>query len=425
MNKVCALMLALCLSSTALAGKMEVIDSIAAVVNDDVIMQSELQQRLDEVVRNLNKEEQRLPPMEVIRTQVLERMIEEKLQLEFAHRMGIRVDDTSLNEALSNIARQNDFTLDQFAAEIRSEGIDWAAFREQIRNDMAMNQVRQRQVSRRIRVTDREIDRFLESEMGKQLFESAFHLGHILIQLPDGASPDQIAAAEAEADSIFAKLKKGADFKEMAVTYSDDPFALKGGDLGWRPAAQWPSLFSDQAVNMQPGDVAGPLRSANGFHIIKLIERRGDDQKIVAQYQVRHILIKPSTIRSQDEARALARDLQQRIESGEAFDKLAREYSDDPGSARNGGELGWVSEGEMVPEFEQQMLNTPVSQMSGVFETQYGWHFLRVDGKRSADMSDEFRRLKARQALQQRRYSEELQTWLREIRAEAYVDIRV
>lgn len=425
MNKVSALLLALCLSGTASAGKMEVIDSIAAVVNDDVIMQSELNQRLDDVVRNLRSEEQRMPPMDVISGQVLERMIEEKLQLDLAHRMGIRIDDTSLNEALTGIARQNDFTLEQFAAEIRSEGISWAQFREQIRNDMAMNQVRQRQVARRIRVTDREIDRFLESEMGKQLFESAFHLGHILIQLPDGASPEQIALAQKEADQVVAQLKQGADFKQMAVTHSDDPYALKGGDLGWRPAAQWPSLFSDQAITMQAGDITGPLRSANGFHIIKMIERRGDDQKIVEQYKVRHILIKPSTIRSQDEARSLARSLVTRIEQGEAFADLARKYSDDPGSARNGGELGWVSEGEMVPEFEKQMLTTPLHQLSSVFESQFGWHVLRVDEKRSADMSDEFRRLKARQALQQRRYSEELQTWLREIRAEAYVDIRV
>ena len=367
----------------------------------------------------------RVPTEDVIRSMLLDRVIEEKLHIYLAQRMCIRMYDTSLNEAIAGIARQNNFTLEQFSAQIRSDGIDWADFREQIRNDMVINQLRQRRVGQRIRITDREIDRYLDSELGKQLFEVAFHLGHILIQLPDGASPQQIERAEAEANKVISELKKGADFADMAVAHSDDPYALKGGDLGWRPAAQWPTLFAEKAIDMKTSQIAGPLRSGNGFHIIKMIERKGDAQKIVEQYKVRHILIKPSTIRSQDDARALARSLEARVEQGEDFAKLAREYSDDPGSARSGGELGWVSSGQMVEEFEQQMLNTPMGVLSPVFETQYGWHFLRVEEKRDADMSDEFRRLQARQALQQRRYSEELQTWLREIRTEAYVDIRV
>ena len=416
---------ALLLPSLALAGKMEVLDSIAAVVNDDVIMVSELDQRVDDVMRNLQADDQRMPPTSVIRSQVLDRLIEERLQLEFATKMGVRVDDTSLNEALSGIARQNGFNLEEFAAQVRSDGLNWAAFREQIRTDITLNQVRQRRVGQRIRISDREVDRFLESELGKQLFANEFRLGHILIQLPDGASPEQVSAAEKEANSVVKELRGGADFKSMAISHSDDPYALKGGDLGWRPAAQWPSLFSDEAVNMQAGDIAGPIRSGAGFHILKMIDRKGDEQKIVEQYHVRHILLKPTTIRSPDESRNLARKLHDRVANGESMEALAKEYSDDPGSARNGGELGWVSTGEMVPEFEKQMLETPTGQLSNVFETQYGWHFLRVDETRNMDMSDEFRRLKARQALQQRRYSEELQTWLREIREEAYVDIRV
>ena len=415
----------LLLPVVAHAGKMEVLDSIAAVVNDDVIMQSELKARMDEVERNLNADGQQLPPSSVLQKQVLDRMIEERLQMDLAKRMGIHIDDTSLNEALTGIARQNKMSLEQFADKLRGEGMDWGAFREQIRQEMAINQVRQRQVGQRIHVTEREVDRFLDSELGKQLFENEFHLGHILIQLPDGATPDQVDAAEKEANSLVAQLKKGADFKTLAISHSDGPQALKGGDLGWRPAAQWPSLFSETAVNMQPGDIAGPLRSGNGFHIIKMIDRKGDAQKIVTQYHVRHILIKPSTIRSPDAARDLARSLRQRVLKGESMDKLAREYSDDPGSARNGGDLNWVSTGQMVPEFDQQMTSTPVGTLSPVFQTQFGWHFLRVEATRNQDMSEDFRRLKAKQALQQRRYSEELETWLREIRDEAYVDIRV
>lgn len=425
MIKRVLLVSALLIPQLALAVKMEVLDSIAAVINDDVIMTSELDQRVDDVLKNINSEGGKLPPTHIIRTQVLDRLIEENLQLSLGTRMGIRIDDTSLNEALSDIARNNGLTLEQFAAQIRSEDVDWANFREQIRNDIVLNQVRQRQVGQRIRVTEREIDRFLESEMGKQLFESEFRLGHILIQTPDGASPDDIDAAKKEADTVIAKLKQGGDFKEMAVSHSDGSYALKGGDLGWRPAAQWPSLFSDKAIKMQPGDITEPLRSGNGFHILKMLDRKGDTAKIVEQYHARHILIKPSTIRSADASRDLARDLHARVASGADMEKLAREYSDDPGSARNGGDLGWVSSGEMVGEFEKQMLSTPIGETSNVFETQYGWHFLRVDEKRNADMSEEFRRLKARQALQQRRYGEEVESWLREIRSEAYVDIRL
>lgn len=407
------------------AGKLDVIDRIVAVVNDGVIMQSELEQRVSEVLRNLRADNQRMPPQDVIRTQVLDRMIEEKLQLDMATRMGIRIDDTSLNEALTGIARQNGLTLEQFADEIRGEGIDWALFREQIRNDIALNQLRQRVVGQRIRITDLEVDRFLDSELGKQLFESEFRLGHILIQLPDGAAPEQVAAAEQEARAVMAQLKDGAEFSTLAVSHSDDSYALQGGDLGWRPAAQWPSLFSEAVVDLQPGEITGPLRSGNGFHILKMIDRRGDVQKIVEQYRTRHILIKATAIRSRDAALVLARELRQRIADGTPFEALAREYSDDPGSARNGGELGWVSSGEMVPVFEQYMLATPVGELSPVFESEYGWHFLRVDDVRNMDMSDEFRRLKARQALHQRRFAEEMQNWLQEIRSEAYVDIRL
>ena len=421
------LMLAALLLAPALApaAKMEVIDRIVAVINDSVIMQSELDERVDEVLRNLATEGARRPPLEIIRQQVLERMVEESLQLELAERMGIRVDDTSLNEALTGIARQNNFTLEQFAEQVRAEGMDWASFREQIRNELMINQVRQRQVAQRIRITDLEVDRFLASELGKQLFESEFRLGHILIQLPDGASPQQIAEAQEEADSIIAQLEKGGHFSELAVRHSDDSYALKGGDLGWRPAAQWPALFSEAVVSLQPGELAGPLRSGNGFHILKMIDRRGDAQKIVEQYSTRHILLKPSAIRSSEQSLALARSLRARIEQGESFEALAKEFSDDPGSARNGGDLGWVSSGEMVDEFEQYMLNTPTGALSPIFETQFGWHFLRVDKTRNMDMSEEFRRLRARQALHQRRYAEELQNWLQEIRSEAYVDIRL
>lgn len=422
---VAPLALALGLLCGGAHAKVEMLDRIVAVVEDGVIMESELAERVAEVARNFAQDNQRLPPENVMRTQVLERMILEKLQLMQAERAGIRVDDTSLNEALAGIARQNNLSLEQFAEEIRKESYSWARFREEIRADMIINQLRQRRVSQRIRVTDLEVDRFLDSELGKQLFEEEYRLGHILISLADGASTEEVQRARAEADAIIKAVRSGESFRDLAVAQSDGQFALEGGDLGWRPAAQLPTLFSSEVVNLDAGEVAGPLRSGAGFHILKLIERRGGAQKFVEQRQVRHILIKPSAIRSPEKAKQLARDLRDRVLAGEDMAALAREFSDDPGSARNGGELGWVSPGEMVGTFESTMMGTATGSTSGVFETEYGFHFLRVDAVRTEDMSEEFRRLKARQTLHQRRFSEELDVWLQELRQEAYVDVRI
>jgi peptidyl-prolyl cis-trans isomerase SurA len=407
------------------SARMEVLDRIAAVVNDSVIMESELDQRVDDLARQFLAERQQLPPRDVLRPQVLERLIMERLQLDMAERGGIRVDDNSLNQALSGIARQNNMTLDEFSSSLRADGFDWAAFREQIRGEMVINQLHQRQVARRVRITDREVERFLESEMGKQMFESEFRLRHILIGLPDDATPDQVESARNEAASLVQRLRDGADFREMAVSFSDAPQALEGGDLGWRPAAQLPTLFAEEAMRLNPGDVSEPLRAGNGFHILKLEEKRGGATQFVEQVKVRHVLIRTSALRTPSQAEQLINQLHDRVAAGEDFATIAREYSEDPGSARAGGDLGWVSQGEMVPEFENTFENTPVGELSPVFQSEFGWHFLRVDDTRTADMSDEFRVLRARQALQQRRYEEELQQWLRETRNEAYVDIRI
>ncbi|MBZ2190078.1 peptidylprolyl isomerase [Alcanivorax sp. JB21] len=404
---------------------LQVLDRIAAVVNDNVIMESELDQRVDDLARQFMAEGQQLPPRNVLRPQVLERMVMEKLQLDMAERGGIRVDDSSLNQTLTGVARQNGMTLDEFVAALREDGYNWADFREQIRSEMVINQLHQRQVGRRVRITDREVDRFLESEMGRQLFESEFRLGHILIGLPDGASPDQVDAARERAEALVARIRAGDSFHEMAVSYSDGPQALEGGDLGWREAAQLPSLFSERAIDMDPGEISDPIRAGNGYHILLLVDRRGGATQIVQQHRVRHVLVRTSAVRSESQAERLIVQLHQRIEGGEDFATVAREHSDDPGSARNGGDLGWVSPGEMVGEFENTFRNTPVGELSPIFQTEFGWHFLRVDELRTADMSAEFRRLRARQALHQRRFEEELQQWLRETRTEAYVDVRI
>ncbi len=420
------LLLSTLLLSLGARADMQPLDRIVAVVNDGVIMQSELDARVDDIAAQFRADNRPMPPLNVMQEQVLDRMILERVQLQMAERAGIRVDDAALNQALEGIARQNNMTLPQFSETLRGDGYDWSQFREQIRNEMVISRLQQRSVASRIRVTDREVERFLQSETGKRMFQADFHLGHILVKVPGGASPDQVRSAKQKADDLVNRLRGGADFAETAVAESDGPQALEGGDLGWREAAQWPSLFADAAIDMQKGAISEPLRSGAGFHLLKLIDRRGGAAKVVTQYQVRHVLIRADTLTTEAEARQEINRLHDQVASGElSFAEAAERASDDPGSAREGGELGWVTPGEMVPEFEQMMTEPPVGQLSPVFQTQFGWHFLEVEDTRDTDMSDRYRDLQARQALQKRRFDEELQTWLQEQRAEAYVDIRL
>ncbi|WOA32426.1 peptidylprolyl isomerase [Alloalcanivorax xenomutans] len=430
MNRALSTLLTVCLClglAVNAQAQVRILDRIVAVVNDGAIMESELQSRVAGIVGQFEADNRPLPPAQVLREQVLDRMIIERIQLQLAERGGIRVDDGSLNQALTGIAGQNNMDLEQFANAVRADGYSWAEFREQVRNDMVISRLQQRSVSSRVRVTDREVDRFLSSDLGRRMFAADFHLGHILVQVPSGASPEQLEQARNKANGIVQRLRGGADFAETAVEQSDGPQALEGGDLGWRPAAQWPTLFAETAIDMQPGDISEPLRSGAGYHILKMIERRGGGgEHVVTQYRVRHVLIQSDALTTEDQARAEAQRLHQQVISGSiSLADVAREHSDDPGSRNQGGELGWVTPGQMVPEFEQMMESTPVGQVSPVFQTQFGYHFLLVEEQREADMSDEFRQMRARQALQKQRFDEELQTWLQEKRAEAYVDIRL
>ncbi|HBM22202.1 MAG TPA: molecular chaperone SurA, partial [Alcanivorax sp.] len=293
------------LLSPGVHAQVEMLDRIVAVVNDGVIMESELQERVDEIAAQFRGDNRPLPPREVLREQVLDRVILERLQLQMAERAGIRVDDGALNQALSGIARQNNMTLQQFADALRADGYDWSRFREQVRGEMVVSRLQQRSVASRVRVTDREVQRFLESETGRQMFQADFHLGHILVKVPGNASPEQVSAAQEEAEALVQRLRDGADFAETAVSESDGPEALEGGDLGWREAAQWPSLFADAAIDMNKGDISEPLRSGAGFHILKMIDRRdGGAEKVVTQYQVRHVLVRADTLTSEEQARA-------------------------------------------------------------------------------------------------------------------------
>lgn len=401
------------------------LDRIVAIVDKDVVMESELNNRIEAVQRQLNSRSIPMPPDNILKKQVLDQLILENLQLQMGQRGGIRVDDWTLNDAISKIAKRNGMTVEAFRKNLESDGLSYADAREEIRREMVINRVRQRQIAERIQISEQEVNNFLKSPEGQASMQTEYRLGHIMIATPDNPSPDQVREAEKKANNIAIQLDRGANFAEMALTYSSGQSALNGGDLGWRSADQLPTLFAEQALKMRDGEVSAPIRSPGGFHIFKLIDTRGNEKHMEHQIHVRHILIKPNEIRSDLEAQMLAKNLFDRIENGEDFAELAKAYSDDTGSALNGGDLNWVSPKSLVPEFQKAMKETPEKIVSEPFKSTYGWHVLEVLGTRHSDISDRVRRNKVREILGNRKFEEELQVWLREIRDQSYIEIRL
>ena len=401
------------------------LESIAAVVNNDVISSSELTRKTLEIKDRLRQNNTPLPPDPVLRQQVLENLITQHLQLQIAERAGIRVDDEMLNRAVHNIATQNNLTLEQFRDVLEKDGYDYTQFRESLRNDIAINRLRQRQVDNRITVSEEEIDNFLANLKAQGVTDQAYHLGHILIAVPEAASPKQIQAAQQKAEEVLNRLRAGADFAQTAVSVSDDPQALQGGDLGWRKAGELPSLFADTVIKMQPGEISNLIRSPSGFHIIKLLEKRDEQSQVITQTHARHILMRPTELISEQEIESRLQQLKQRIESGDDFADLARSNSEDPGSAAAGGDLGWVDPGTMVPEFEQQMNKLEINQISEPFKSRFGWHIVQVLERRNHDDQGKTQRSKVRELIRQRKIEQETQNWLRQLRDEAYVENRL
>lgn len=419
-----ALLLALLALALPARADVQWLDRIAAIVDDDVVMESDLSTRMADIKAQLAERKAPVPPADVLRRQVLERLIVESIQVQLGNRMGIRIDDDTVTGAITGIARQNDLSLRDFVQRLDEEGVEYAAFREQVRRDMIINRVRQRRVGDRVRLTDADVDEFLKSATARDMFAGSYRLAHILVAVPEGAAVEQVKTAEEKARRLLAEANGGADFADLAVRNSDATNALEGGDLGWRDAAQLPTLFAGLATTMKPGEVAGPLRSGSGFHLVKLVDRKGDAERVVQQVKARHVLVKPSAIRTAAEARELAQQLHDRVVAGEDFAAIAKKHSEDYGSALAGGDLGWVSPGQMVTEFEDALGHTKTGELSGVFETQYGWHFLEVLERRDQDTSEEFRRMQARNAVWKRKFDAELETWLRELRNEAWVEIK-
>jgi len=401
------------------------LDYIVAIVDDDVVLATELVQRLASVRKQMAAANMPIPSDEVLFNQMLERLIMEDIQLQMGQRAGVRIDDETLTNALEGIAKQNKMSLDEFTQALARDGISYGEFRDEVRRELIIQRVQRQRVNQRIYISDEEIDAFLASPLGKLTLSDEYRVGHILLTVADEAPPAVVAQAEKEANSIYEQLKAGADFRQMAIAHSSDSHALEGGDLGWRKAGELPSLFAEQVFALQKGETAPPIRSGSGFHIVQLLDKRGAGNEVVEQSLVRHILVKPSEIRSEAETQALIQQIHDRIAAGEDFGALARTYSEDPGSALAGGDLGWSEPEKFAQEFADVLRETPTGKLSEPFRTKYGWHVLQVMDRRQHNMSEDARRNLAIRVLHNRRYEEELQQWLKEIRDEAYVEIRV
>lgn len=417
-----ALVASLVLSAPLAQAQLKSIDRITAVVDDDIIMQSELTERV-QVVKNQSKG-MRLPPDDVLKQQVLERLITESIQLQMAERSGVRISDQQLNQTIESIAKQNGMSLRQFQQALEKDGVPYAQAREQIRRERVISEVQRYRVGGKIQISEQDIDSFLNSARGQSATAEEYRLGHILIQLPSQANKDQLKKAQNKAKKIVKELRKGADFEQTAVANSEGRNALKGGDLGWRKEAELPSLFADIVPSLKKGGISDPIRSASGFHIIKITDKRGGEEQLVRQTRARHILIQETTIRDAKQSEQLINELYKRVKKGEDFATLAKEFSDDPGSKVSGGDLNWINEGDMVPAFEKTMKATKKGQTSKPFKSRFGWHILQVTDYRQKDMGEEVQRNQARQLLYSRRFEEELPIWLRQIRADAYVEVK-
>jgi peptidyl-prolyl cis-trans isomerase SurA len=401
----------------------KVLDKIIAVVEDDVILATELDQEVAGITAKLKSNNVMMPPESVLRRQVMERMIVDKLQKQMASRSGIQVSDDMLRNAVMEIANRNHLTLETFQSELTKQGMDYKTFEDNLRNEIAINQLRGREIGSRVKVTDAEVAHYMETQSKAGLTNSQYHLGHILIAVSEAAASSAIQKAKDKADQVVSDLRAGKDFSQMAVSVSNDDNALKGGDLGWRGMSQIPTLFADTVIAMKQGDVSEPIRSPSGFHIIKVMEIEGAGQHIVTKTHARHILLKTNELIDDVEAQKRLIGIRDRIRDGEDFAALARAHSDDKGSAINGGSLDWVVPGALVPPFEEAMNKLGINEISNPVQTQFGWHIIQVLGRENQDNSEEFKKEKVRDEIRKRKIEEETELWLRRIRDEAFVEI--
>ena len=413
-------LLALCVLPSLASAQIEVLDQVVAIVDDDIILASELQERVQGVRSTMESRGVEVPSDDVLIRETLDRLILDSIQLQLANRYGVRIPDQQLDEAMTRLARQNGLTLEQFRIALEQSGQSYAAAREGLRDDLAIQRVQQGNVMRNINISEQEIDNFLTTEEGEAMTQPEYQVVQALLSISRGEDAAEIAAKEAYVDEVLSNIQSGQPF-EQAVS-GTEPYAFTGGDLGWRKLGDLPSMFADTVPTLTVGEVTS-VRSSSGLHLVYLADAVGGEQ-LVRQTDVRHILVKPTEVLNEQAAEDLVVELRARIEGGEDFGELARQYSDDIGSATEGGNLGWTNPGQMVPEFEATMAGTAEGSISQPFRSEFGWHILEVKARRDKDFSGEVRRNQVAGYIRDQKYQEELDAWLRKIREEAFVDIK-
>ena len=402
------------------------LDRVAATVNEGVVLQSELEEQMLIISQRLREQKLDLPPQNVLRTQVLDRLVLQELQMQRADRAGIKVSDETVNNALTDVANSNNIKLADLPDALAAQGIDYASYRDQLRKELALQILRQRDVIGRINVTPREIDQFIERQKKLPSEANEYNVSHILIAVPQAATPEELDEAARKSDEVYQKATGGEDFARLAVQFSNSQTALEGGSLGWRKGPELPTFLSEVIAGMKAGDVTKPLRTPSGFHIIKLNEIRGNTTVIVNQTHARHILLKPNELQDDATVQQKLTSIRDRIvNKGENFSAVASVVSEDPGSAAEGGDLGWSNPGSFVPEFEKQLAQLQPDEISQPFRTQFGWHIIQLLGRRQFDNTEDVRRQRAFAALRESKADEETELWLRRLRDEAYVEYKL
>jgi peptidyl-prolyl cis-trans isomerase SurA len=403
------------------------LDRIAAVVNDGVVLTSELDEQTEEVIARLRQQKTELPPRNVLRQQILERLVIDEIQMQRAGRLGIQVSDEMLNGALADVAQRNNMSFADLPRQLEAQGIDYRAYRDEIRKQLTLQLLRQRDVIGRINVSPRELDQALARQQTTPDLNGEYNVSHILVSVPVSATPEQIQAREVRAKDVFEKAKGGQDFAQLAVTYSDSTTNIEGGSLGWRKGSQLPSIVSDLIAKMKPGEVSDPIRTPSGYHLFRLNEVRGGmQQSVVSQMHARHILLRTSELEDDQTVQQRLADIRKRIvEGGEDFGAIAAVTSVDPGSAAQGGDLGWAGPGTFVPEFEKTLDGLQENEISQPFKSQFGWHIVQLLGRRVHDITQDKLRQQVFAQLRESKAEEETELWLRRLRDEAFVEYRM
>ena len=433
MNALRLLILSGCLCGTSvlyaqtreLSSTGEMLDGIAAVVNDGIVLKSQLEIEIQRIVQRLESQGTQIPPMSTLAEQVLERLVVNQIQLQRAERVGIRISDETLNVALSNVAQRNNTSLSELPEMLGSEGIDYAAYRAEMRDQLAIEQLRQRDVIGRIGITPKELEEYLERQKGRAFRNQEFKLSQILISVSASATAEQVEAAEQVTLDIYKRIQAGESFVEQAIALSDGQKALEGGDLGWRKGDELPTLFAEIVPGLEIGQVSEPVRSASGFHLVKLDDRRGSDPIMQQQTHARHILISTNEVLDDEAVYQKLIELRQQILDGDSFEAVAKVISEDPGSAVDGGDLGWAGPDVFVPEFQAICDELEIDEISKPFQTSYGWHIIQLLDRRMHDTTEEIQRQRAIMAIRNSKMSEETELWMRRLRDEAFVEYRL